>query len=146
MSTESVMPPNHLLCRPFSSCLQSFPASEFSSESALRIKWPKYCKDLEEHPTSPHRGPWIDSETRFSQTSTPWGANTLRNFLFLSSTSWVIFREDLKEVKFFLPLPPGLEAKIAVYLEENRNQDLKMNTGFFHEQKCQFPSDVLHRG
>ena len=31
----------------------------------------------------------------------------------------------LKEVKFFLPLPPGLEAKTAVYLEENRNQDLK---------------------
>lgn len=28
----------------------------------------------------------------------------------------------------------------------NRNQDLKMNTGFFHEQKCQFPSDVLHQG
>ena len=28
MSTESVMPSNHLiLCRPFSSCLQSFPAS-----------------------------------------------------------------------------------------------------------------------
>ena len=28
---------------PFSSCLQSFPASgSFSSESALRIRWPKY--------------------------------------------------------------------------------------------------------
>ena len=27
---------------PFSSCLQSFPASVFSSESALRIRWPKY--------------------------------------------------------------------------------------------------------
>lgn len=28
----------------------------------------------------------------------------------------------------------------------NRNQDVKMNTGFFHEQKCPLPSDVLHWG
>ena len=27
---------------PFSSCLQSFPASGFLSESVLRIRWPKY--------------------------------------------------------------------------------------------------------
>ena len=27
---------------PFSSCLQSFPASVFSDESALRLRWPKY--------------------------------------------------------------------------------------------------------
>ena len=27
---------------PFSSCPQSFPASVFSNESALRIRWPKY--------------------------------------------------------------------------------------------------------
>ena len=27
---------------PFSSCLQSFPASVFSNESVLRIRWPKY--------------------------------------------------------------------------------------------------------
>ena len=27
---------------PFSSCPQSFPATVFSNESALRIKWPKY--------------------------------------------------------------------------------------------------------
>ena len=27
---------------PFSSCLQSFPASESSSESLLHIRWPKY--------------------------------------------------------------------------------------------------------
>ena len=27
---------------PFSSCLQSFPASVFSDESILRIRWPKY--------------------------------------------------------------------------------------------------------
>ena len=40
MSIESVMPSNHLiLCCPFSSCLQSFPASE----SIFCIRWPKYC-------------------------------------------------------------------------------------------------------
>ena len=37
MSTESVMPSNHLiLCHP----LQYFPASVFSNESALCIRWP----------------------------------------------------------------------------------------------------------
>ena len=42
-SIESVMPSNHLiLCLPFSSCLQSFPASVFSNEWALCIRWPKY--------------------------------------------------------------------------------------------------------
>ena len=44
MSIESVMPSSHLiLCRPFSSCPQSLPASEsFSNESTLRMRWPKY--------------------------------------------------------------------------------------------------------
>ena len=43
MSIEPVMPSNHLiLCVPFSSCLQSFPASVFSNESVLHIRWPKY--------------------------------------------------------------------------------------------------------
>ena len=44
MSIESVMPSNHLiLCHPF--LLSSiFPSIRvFSSESALRIRWPKYC-------------------------------------------------------------------------------------------------------
>ena len=37
------MPSNHLiLCRPFSSCLQSFPAAVFPNEPVLRIRWPKY--------------------------------------------------------------------------------------------------------
>ena len=37
-----MMPSNHLiLCVPFSSCLQSFPASVLSNESVLHIKWPK---------------------------------------------------------------------------------------------------------
>ena len=46
------MPSNHLsLCRPLSSCPQSFPnilkrhgLRVFSSESALRIRWPQYWK------------------------------------------------------------------------------------------------------
>ena len=42
MSTELVMPSNHLiLCCPFS-CPQSFPSSVFSNESALCTRWPKY--------------------------------------------------------------------------------------------------------
>ena len=43
MSIESVMPSNHLiLAIPFSSCLQSFPASGSFPMSVLRIRWPKY--------------------------------------------------------------------------------------------------------
>jgi len=44
MSIELVMPSNHLILCPFSSHLQSFPASirVFSNESVLRIRWPKY--------------------------------------------------------------------------------------------------------
>ena len=44
MSTESVMPSNHLiLCHPFLLLLSIFPSIKvFSSESALLIRWPKY--------------------------------------------------------------------------------------------------------
>ena len=44
MSIESVMPSNHLIpVVPFSSCLQSFPASgSISNQSVLCIRWPKY--------------------------------------------------------------------------------------------------------
>ena len=44
MSTESVMPSNHLiLCRPLLLPPSIFPSIRvFSNESALRIKWPKY--------------------------------------------------------------------------------------------------------
>ena len=43
MSIESVMPSSHLiLCHPFSSCPQSFPASESSDESVLCMRCPKY--------------------------------------------------------------------------------------------------------
>ena len=43
MSTESVMPSNILpSVTPFSSCPQSFPASDLSNDLALHIRWPKY--------------------------------------------------------------------------------------------------------
>ena len=44
MSTESVMPSNHLiLCRPLFLPPSIFPSiRDFSNESALRIRWPKY--------------------------------------------------------------------------------------------------------
>ena len=42
MSFESVMPSNHLiLCRPLLLPPSVFPASVFSNESVLRIRWPK---------------------------------------------------------------------------------------------------------
>ena len=45
MSIESVMPSNHLiLCHPLLLSLSIFPSIRvFSNESALRIRWPKYC-------------------------------------------------------------------------------------------------------
>ena len=44
MSTESVIPSNHLiLCHPLLFPLSTFPSIRvFSNESALRIRWPKY--------------------------------------------------------------------------------------------------------
>ena len=44
MSIELVMPSNRfILCAPFSSRLQSFPASwSYSDETALHIRWPQY--------------------------------------------------------------------------------------------------------
>ena len=44
MSTESVIPPNHLIfCRPFLLPPSIFPSIRvFSNESALCIRWPKY--------------------------------------------------------------------------------------------------------
>ena len=45
MSVESVMPSNHLiLCRPLLLLPSVFPRIRvFSNESALHIRWPKYC-------------------------------------------------------------------------------------------------------
>ena len=67
MSIESVMPSNHLiLCRPL--LLPSiFPSIKvFSSESALRIRWPKYwsfsfnISSSIEHPGLIFRMDWLD--------------------------------------------------------------------------------------
>ena len=63
---------------PFSSCLQSFPASVFSNESVLRIKWPKY---------------W-----RFSFSISPsneyWGLISFRmDYLELLATPWTAARQ-----------------------------------------------------
>ena len=69
MSIESVMPSNHfILCRPLSSCPQSFPASGFFfSESVLRIRWPKYWSfGFNISPSNEHSGlisfrmDWLD--------------------------------------------------------------------------------------
>ena len=53
---------------PFFSCLQSFPASVFSNESVLRIKWPKYWSfSFNISPSNEHswlisfRMDWFDS-------------------------------------------------------------------------------------
>ena len=45
MSTDLVMPSNHLiLCHPLLLLPSIFPSIRvFSNESALRIRWPKYC-------------------------------------------------------------------------------------------------------
>ena len=67
MSIKSVMPSNHLiLCRPFSSCPQSLPASgSFPMHSTLRIRWPKYwsfsISPSNEHPgLISFRMDWLD--------------------------------------------------------------------------------------
>ena len=45
MSIKSVMPSNHLICRPLLLLLSIFPSIRvFSSESALCITWPKYWR------------------------------------------------------------------------------------------------------
>ena len=58
MSVELVMPSSYfILCRPFSSCLQPFPASGSFQMSVLRIQWPKYCSfSFSISPSSEHPG------------------------------------------------------------------------------------------
>ena len=69
MSTESVMPSNHLiLCRPLLLPPSIFPSIRvFSSESALHIRWPKYWSfSFNINPSNEHRGlisftmDWLD--------------------------------------------------------------------------------------
>ena len=67
MSTESVMPPNHLiLCRPLLLLPSIFPSIRvFSNEQALCIRWPKYWS-LSISPTNEYSGlitfrmDWLD--------------------------------------------------------------------------------------
>ena len=49
MSTEAVIPSNHLiLCRPLLLLPSTFPSIRvFSRESVLRSRWPKYCTEAE---------------------------------------------------------------------------------------------------
>ena len=59
MSTESVMPSNHLiLCRPLLLLPSIFPSIRvFSNESTLRIRWPKYWRfSVNISPSSEHPG------------------------------------------------------------------------------------------
>ena len=69
MSTESVMPSNHLiLCRPLLLLPSIFPSIRvFSNESALHIRWPKYWSfSFSISPSSEHPGllsfrmDWLD--------------------------------------------------------------------------------------
>ena len=69
MSTESVMPSNHLiLCCPLLLLPSIFPSTRvFSNESALRIRWPKYWSfSFSTSPSNEHPGlisfrmDWLD--------------------------------------------------------------------------------------
>ena len=69
MSIESVMPSSHLiLCRPLLLLPSIFPSIRvFSNESALRIRWPKYCSfSFSISPSNEHPGlisfrmDWLD--------------------------------------------------------------------------------------
>ena len=68
MSIESVMPSNHLiLCHPLLLPPSLFPSIRvFSSESVLRIRWPKYwsfsfsISPSKEHPGLIFRMDWLD--------------------------------------------------------------------------------------
>ena len=69
MSIESMMPSNHLiLCHPLLLPPSIFPSIRvFSNESALRIRWPKYCSfNFNISPSNEHPGlisfrmDWLD--------------------------------------------------------------------------------------
>ena len=81
MSTESVMPSNHLIpCRPLLLLLSIFPSIRvFSNESVLRIRWPKYWNfSFSISPSNEYSGlisfrmDWLDLHSpRDSQESSP---------------------------------------------------------------------------
>ena len=101
MSIESVMPSNHLiLCYPFSSRLQSFPASgSFPNESVLHTRWPKYWSfSFSISPFKEYSGlisfrmDWLDllAEERLSRVSsnTSSKASILRRSAFMCIHPW----------------------------------------------------------
>ena len=68
MSTESVMPSNHLiLCRPLLLLPSIFPNIRvFSNESVLRIRWPKYWSfSFNISPSNEHSGLLFLLNTKF---------------------------------------------------------------------------------
>ena len=93
ISTESVMPSNHLiLCRPLLHLPSIFPSIKvFSNESALHIRWPKYWSfRYNISPSNEHselisfRMDWLDLLPRDSQESSPTPQFKSSNSLVLS--------------------------------------------------------------
>ena len=92
MPIESVMQANHLILRcPFSSCPQSFPASVFSSESALHIRWPKdWCFSIS--PSNEYSG--LNSSFRIDWFDLPAVQGTLKSILQHHSSEVSIFQHS----------------------------------------------------
>ena len=93
MSTESVMPSNHLiLCHPLLLLLSIFPSIRvFSNESVLHLRWPKYWSfSFSISPSNEYSGlisfrmDWLDLLVRDSQESSPTSQFKSINFLALS--------------------------------------------------------------
>ena len=89
---------------------------------------PKFHRrGLEDHPASLHRDSGMETKwgrdkvhSRDCWTSTPWGADVPE--LLVPDQCQLDYFQRAEGNKFFLPLPPGLEAKVAVCLEESRSQ------------------------
>ena len=114
MSTESVMPSNHLiLCRPLFLLPSIFPSIRvFSNESVLRIRWPKYCSfSFSISPSNEYSGPisfrmdWLDLLAV---------QGTLKSLLqHLNSTASILWRSAF----FIVHLPhPYMTTGIAITL------------------------------
>ena len=105
MSIESVMPSNHLiLCRLLLLLPSILPGIRvFSSESALRIRWPKYWSfSLSISPSNEYSG-LISSRMDWAATfyeivNLPWLARTLQFFLALCC--WSLVSQNLKHKEY----------------------------------------------
>ena len=105
MSIESVMPSNYLiLCCPLLLLPSMFPSVRvFSSESALRIRWPKYWSlSFSISPSSeysgliPSRMDW--AATFYETVNLPWLAWTPQFFLALCC--WSLVSQNLKRKEY----------------------------------------------